>query len=79
MGLLVQSPTRLCTKTLLARVRERCPILMDVVAMRQFDSPFFRLVASDLDIFGKVPPNMSRALNRTYIEGAAKGFYHRPS
>lgn len=45
--------------------------LIDVVAVRPFGSPFFRLVASNPDVFKQIPPGMFRGLVLSYIEGAS--------
>jgi pimeloyl-ACP methyl ester carboxylesterase len=45
--------------------------LVDVVALRPWGSPFFRLVAQYSDAFTQLPPNLHEALVREYIAGAS--------
>lgn len=45
--------------------------LVDVVAMRPWGSPFFRLVAEHPDVFSRLPEPLHRALVREYVSGAA--------
>lgn len=45
--------------------------LVDVVALRPWGSPFFRLVADHPDVFAALPPNLHEALLREYIGGAS--------
>jgi pimeloyl-ACP methyl ester carboxylesterase len=45
--------------------------LIDVVALRPWGSPFFRLVADNADVFSALPPNLHEALLREYIRGAS--------
>ena len=48
--------------------------LVDVVALAPWGSEFFRLVASNAPVFGRLPAPLHEALVRAYIAGAA----HRP-
>jgi pimeloyl-ACP methyl ester carboxylesterase len=48
--------------------------LVDVVAVRPFGSPFFRLVAANPDVFNGIPQRMFDGIVRGYIRGAA----HKP-
>jgi pimeloyl-ACP methyl ester carboxylesterase len=45
--------------------------LIDVVALRPWGSPFFRLVADHADVFAALPSNLHEALLREYITGAS--------
>ncbi len=45
--------------------------LVDVVALRPWGSPFFRLVAEHAEVFAALPPNLHEALLREYISGAS--------
>ena len=45
--------------------------LVDVVALRPWGSPFFRLVADHPDVFAALPSNLHEALLREYIDGAS--------
>lgn len=45
--------------------------LVDVVALRPWGTPFFRLVGDHYDVFAALPPNMHEALVREYISGAS--------
>ena len=45
--------------------------LVDVVALRPWGSPFFRLVAHHSDVFTQLQPNLHEALLREYIAGAS--------
>jgi pimeloyl-ACP methyl ester carboxylesterase len=47
--------------------------LIDVVALRPWGSPFFRLVADNAGVFTALPPNLHEALLREYIRGASAG------
>ena len=44
--------------------------LVDVVAMRPWGSPFFRLVGEHPDVFSRLPESLHRALVREYVSGA---------
>lgn len=59
---------------LLHGARYRSLALVDVVALRPWGSPFFRLVAEHPDVFTALPAPLHEALVRAYIAGAA----HRP-
>ncbi len=48
--------------------------LVDVVALRPWGSPFFRLVQDHADVFAQLPPAVHRGAVEAYIRGAA----HRP-
>lgn len=48
--------------------------LVDVVALRPWGSPFFRLVQDHADVFTQLPPGVHRGAVEGYIRGAA----HRP-
>jgi pimeloyl-ACP methyl ester carboxylesterase len=56
---------------LLHEVRLRSLALVDVVALRPWGSPFFRLVAEHSDVFMRLPPDLHEALVRQYIAGAS--------
>lgn len=56
---------------LLHQVPMRSLALADVVALRPWGSPFFRLVAENPQVFTALPPNFHRALLEEYIAGAA--------
>jgi pimeloyl-ACP methyl ester carboxylesterase len=45
--------------------------LIDVVALRPWGSPFFRLVAEHAAVFSALPSNLHEALLREYIAGAS--------
>jgi pimeloyl-ACP methyl ester carboxylesterase len=45
--------------------------LMDVVALRPWGTPFFRLVGDNLEVFNALPSNFHEALVREYISGAS--------
>lgn len=45
--------------------------LIDVVALRPWGSPFFRLVAEHAAVFAALPANLHEALLREYISGAS--------
>ncbi len=45
--------------------------LVDVVALRPWGSPFFRLVADNADVFTALPPDIHRAVVSQYIAGAS--------
>lgn len=45
--------------------------LIDVVALRPWGSPFFKLVAANPDAFASLPPNLHQVLVREYISGAS--------
>jgi len=45
--------------------------LIDVVALRPWGSPFFRLVADNTAVFSALPENLHEALLREYISGAS--------
>ncbi|MBT8200761.1 MAG: alpha/beta hydrolase [Acidimicrobiia bacterium] len=45
--------------------------MIDVVALRPWGSPFFKLVAEHADVFASLPPNLHRVLVREYISGAS--------
>lgn len=49
----------------------RAIALVDVVALRPWGSPFFRLVADHPEVFSALPGNLHRALIREYIAGAS--------
>jgi pimeloyl-ACP methyl ester carboxylesterase len=49
----------------------RALALVDVVAIRPWGSPFFRLVADNAEVFSALPEPLHEALVRRYIEGAA--------
>lgn len=55
---------------LLEGVAVRSLTLVDVVALRPWGSPFFRLVADHAEVFAALPPNLHEALLREYIAGA---------
>ncbi len=46
-------------------------VLVDVVALRPWGSPFFRLVRDSSAVFGALPANLHRALVAEYIRGAS--------
>ncbi len=56
---------------LLHGVPVRSLALVDVVALRPWGSPFFRLVADHAEVFAALPPNLHEALLREYISGAS--------
>lgn len=45
--------------------------LVDIVILRPWGSPFFRLVGDNPDVFAALPPNLHRVLVREYISGAS--------
>lgn len=45
--------------------------LVDIVALRPWGSPFFKLVAQHPDVFAALPSNLHEALLREYISGAS--------
>ena len=45
--------------------------LIDVVVLRPWGSPFFRLVTENSDVFDALPANLHRVLVREYISGAS--------
>lgn len=45
--------------------------MIDVVAIRPFGSPFFRLVAANQNVFTDIPDHIFPGLVRSYIRGAA--------
>ncbi len=45
--------------------------LINVVALRPWGSPFFRLVKDNADVFAGLPANLHQALLREYISGAS--------
>jgi pimeloyl-ACP methyl ester carboxylesterase len=47
--------------------------LVDVVALRPWGSPYFRLVADHADVFAALPPAIHRGALEAYIRGAAFG------
>lgn len=56
---------------LLHEIPLRSLALVDVIALRPWGSPFFRLVAEHPDVFTQLPPNLHEALVREYIAGAS--------
>lgn len=48
-------------------------VLIDIVTLRPWGSPFFRLVHDHADVFTQLPPALHEALVRAYISGAS---YH---
>jgi pimeloyl-ACP methyl ester carboxylesterase len=46
-------------------------VLVDVVALRPWGSPFFRLVAEHADVFAALPPAIHRGALEAYIRGAS--------
>lgn len=56
---------------LLHGVEVRSLALIDVVALRPWGSPFFRLVAGHPEVFSALPPNLHEALIREYISSAS--------
>lgn len=56
---------------LLHGVAVRSFLLADVVALRPWGSPFFRLVGEHPEVFAALPPNLHEALLREYIAGAS--------
>jgi pimeloyl-ACP methyl ester carboxylesterase len=56
---------------LLHNVAVKSFALIDVVALRPWGSPFFRLVADNAEVFTALPPNLHEALLREYIRGAS--------
>ncbi|WP_299575984.1 alpha/beta hydrolase [uncultured Williamsia sp.] len=59
---------------LLGRMPYRALALVDVVALRPWGSPFFRLVAENAEVFAALPDPLHEALVRAYVAVAA----HRP-
>ncbi len=47
--------------------------LVDVVALRPWGSPFFRLVREHADVFSQLPPAVHRGAVEAYVRGAAHG------
>jgi pimeloyl-ACP methyl ester carboxylesterase len=47
--------------------------LVDVVALRPWGSPYFRLVAEHADVFAALPPAIHRGSLEAYVRGAAFG------
>ncbi len=45
--------------------------LVDVVALRPWGSPFFRLVKEHADVFSRLPPAVHRGVVEAYVRGAA--------
>ena len=45
--------------------------LLDVVALRPWGSPFFKLVRDNANVFSELPGNLHQALIREYISGAS--------
>jgi pimeloyl-ACP methyl ester carboxylesterase len=45
--------------------------LVDVVALRPWGSPFFRLVAEHADVFTQLPPAIHRGVVEAYVRGAS--------
>jgi pimeloyl-ACP methyl ester carboxylesterase len=45
--------------------------LVDVVALRPWGSPFFRLVQEHADVFTQLPPRVHRGVVEAYVSGAA--------
>lgn len=45
--------------------------LVDVVALRPWGSPFFRLVHDHADVFGRLPPAIHRGVVEAYVRGAS--------
>lgn len=45
--------------------------LVDVVALRPWGSPFFRLVQQHADVFAQLPPALHRGVVEAYVRGAA--------
>jgi len=56
---------------LLYGVSVRSLVLVDVVALSPWGSPFFRLVAQHPDVFTQLPSDLHQALVRAYIAGAS--------
>jgi pimeloyl-ACP methyl ester carboxylesterase len=56
---------------LLHDVKVRSLALVNVVAVRPWGSPFFRLVADNAATFAALPANLHEALLREYISGAS--------
>lgn len=56
---------------LLQAVDMRSLMLANVVALRPWGSPFFRLVSEHADVFEALPSNLHEALLREYITGAS--------
>lgn len=56
---------------LLHGVALRSLALVDVVALRPWGSPFFRLVGEHPDVFTRLPERLHTALVREYVSGAA--------
>ena len=46
--------------------------LIDVVALRPWGAPFFRLVAEHADVFAALPPAIHRGALEAYIRGASR-------
>lgn len=45
--------------------------LVDVVALRPWGSPFFRLVQEHAEVFTQLPPHVHRGIVEAYVSGAA--------
>ena len=45
--------------------------LVDVVALRPWGSPFFRLVQEHADVFTQLPPAIHRGAVEAYVRGAS--------
>ena len=56
---------------LLHGARYRSLVLVDVVALAPWGSPFFRLVTNNASVFAQLPSELHEALVRAYIGGAA--------
>lgn len=56
---------------LLHEVAVRSLTLIDVVALRPWGSPFFRLVADNPEVFAALPADLHEVLVRGYISGAS--------
>ncbi|ORA28189.1 alpha/beta fold hydrolase [Mycobacterium aquaticum] len=52
------------------RAMERL-VLVDIVTLRPWGSPFFRLVRDHADVFMQLPPALHEGLVRAYIRGAS--------
>lgn len=46
-------------------------LLADIVALRPWGTPFFKLVGDNADVFNALPSNLHEALVREYISGAS--------
>ena len=47
--------------------------LVDVVALRPWGSPFFRLVHDHVEVFEQLPPAIHRGAVEAYVRGASHG------